>query len=69
MLTAIYGIVSLWVFFKLMKVLLKATWGLTKCVIGLIFWPIVIAAALLGLIWIALPILLIAGIMSMAITV
>ena len=69
MLTAIYGIVSLWVFFKLMKVLFKATWGLTKCVIGLIFWPIVIAAALLGLIWIALPILLIAGIMSMAITV
>ncbi len=69
MLTAIYGIVSLWVFFKLMKVLFKATWGLTKCVIGLIFWPIVIAAALLGLIWIALPVLLIIGIMSLAITV
>ena len=69
MLTAIYCIVSIWVFFKLMKVLLKATWGLTKCVIGLIFWPIVIAAALLGLIWIALPILLIVGIMSMAVTV
>ena len=69
MLTAIYCIVSIWVFFKLMKILVKATWGLTKCVIGLIFWPIVIAAALLGLIWIVLPILLIVGIMSMAVTV
>ncbi|MCR5237303.1 MAG: hypothetical protein K6E34_08915 [Lachnospiraceae bacterium] len=67
MLTAIYCIVSIWVFFKLMKVLVKATWGLTKCVIGLIFWPIVIIMALLGLIWIALPILLIIGIMSMAV--
>ena len=45
MLTAIYCIVSIWVFFKLMKVLVKATWGLTKCVIGLIFWPIVIGMA------------------------
>ncbi len=67
MLTAIYCIVSIWVFFKLMKVLVKATWGLTKCAIGLIFWPIVIIMALLGLIWIALPILLIIGIMSMAV--
>lgn len=64
MLTAIYCIVSIWVFFKLMKVLVKATWGLTKCVIGLIFWPIVIGMALMGLIWIALPILLIVGIMT-----
>lgn len=69
MLTAIYCIVSIWVFFKLMKVLVKATWGLTKCLIGLIFWPIVIVAALMGLIWIALPILLIVGIMSMVVTV
>ena len=69
MLTAIYCIVSIWVFFKLIKVLVKATWGLTKCVIGLIFWPIVIMAALFGLIWIALPILIIVGIMSMAVTV
>ena len=61
MLTAIYCIVSIWVFFKLMGVLLKATWGLTKCIIGLIFWPIVIGAALLGLISIALPILIIVG--------
>ena len=61
MLTSIYCIVSIWVFFKLMGVLLKATWGLTKCIIGLIFWPIVIGAALLGLISIALPILIIVG--------
>lgn len=69
MLTAIYFIVSILVFFKLMKILVRATWGMTKCVIGLIFWPIVIIMALMGLIWIALPILLIIGIMSLAVAV
>lgn len=69
MLTAIYCIVSLWVFFKLMKVLVKATWGLTKCIIGLVFWPIVIIFALMGLIWVALPILLIIGIGSAIVAV
>ncbi len=69
MLTAIYCIVSIWVFFKLMGVLVDATWGLTKCIIGLIFWPIVIIAALLGLIWIVLPILIIAGIAAAIIKV
>ena len=69
MLTAIYCIISIWVFFKLMGVLLKATWGLTKCVIGLIFWPIVIGAALLGFISIALPILVIAGIAASVVRV
>ena len=64
MLTAIYCIVSIWVFFKLMGVLLEATWGLTKCIIGLIFWPIVIGVALLGLVTIALPILIIVGIVT-----
>ena len=64
MLTAIYCIVSIWVFFKLMGVLLEATWGLTKCIIGLIFWPIVIGAALIGLVTIALPILIIVGIVT-----
>ena len=69
MLTAIYCIVSIWVFFKLMGLMFKATWGLTKCIIGLIFWPIVIAAALIGLIWIALPILLIVGILTSVVRV
>ncbi len=69
MLTAIYCIVSLWVFFKLMGLVFKATWGLTKCVIGLIFWPIVIVAALLGLISIALPILIIVGIVTTVVTI
>ena len=69
MLTAIYCIVSIWVFLKLMKVLFKATWGLTKCVIGLVFWPVVIGMAMMGLIWIALPILLIVGIMGLIVAV
>ena len=62
MFALIYGMISIWVFFKLMGFMFRATWGLTKVVIGLIFWPIIIVAALLGLIWIALPILIIVGI-------
>ena len=69
MLTAIYCIVSIWVFFKLMGVVLKATWGLTKCIIGLIFWPVVIVVALLGLMWIAIPILIIIGIATTIVAV
>lgn len=69
MLTAVYCIVSIWVFFKLMGVLLKATWGLTKCIIGLIFWPIVIGVALIGLVWIALPILIVVGIVTTVVAV
>lgn len=65
MLELIYAIVSIWVFFKLMGVLFDAAWGLTKCMVGLIFWPIVIVAALTGLICVALPILLVIGIVAM----
>ena len=68
MLSIIYGIVSIWVFFKLMGFMFKATWGLAKCIIGIIFWPVVIVAALLGLIWIALPILIIVGILTSVVT-
>ena len=68
MLSIIYGIVSIWVFFKLMGFMCKATWGLGKCIIGLIFWPIVIVAAFIGLIWIALPILIIVGIATSVVT-
>lgn len=64
MLMAIYSIVSIWVFLKLMKVLLKATWGLTKSFVGLIFWLIVIGASMVGLIWVVLPILIIVGIVA-----
>ena len=69
MLTVIYCIVSIWVFFKLMGVLLKATWGLTKFIVGLVFWSIVIAAALIGLIWLALPILIVVGILTSVVRV
>ena len=69
MLMAIYCILSIWVFFKLMKILFKATWGLTKCIVGLIFWPIVIGAAMVGLIWVILPILIIVGIASTIATI
>ncbi|MCR5773960.1 MAG: hypothetical protein K6G42_02625 [Lachnospiraceae bacterium] len=64
MLEAIYTIISIIVFFKLMKFMIKATWGLAKFVVAIIFWPIVIIAAICGLIWLVLPILIIVGLIS-----
>ena len=66
MLELIYGIISIIVFFKLMGFMFRATWGLAKIIVAIIFWPIVILAALLGIIWLVLPILLIIGIISSA---
>ena len=45
MLELIYGIISIIVFFKLMGFMFRATWGLAKIIVAIIFWPIVILAA------------------------
>ena len=69
MLTAIYLIVSLIVFFKLIGFLLRVTWGAAKLIVGLIFWPVIILAAVFGIIWLALPILILIGILTSLIRV
>lgn len=69
MLEAIYTIISIIVFFKLLKFMFKAAWGITKFVVGLIFWPIIILVAVMGLIWIAIPILIIVGILTSVVSV
>ncbi len=65
MFTAICFILFVMVFFKLLGVALKVGWGIFKIVIGLVFFPaIVIALILGGLAFAALPIILIGGIIG-----
>jgi len=65
MITALFAILMVIVFGKLAIFALKATWGITKIVLTLIFFPaILIILALSGFMAIAFPVLIIAGIVT-----
>ena len=62
MLTIAFVILFFLVFGRLLTFALKATWGLTKLVLALILFPVVLVVMVLGgLLIFALPILLIVG--------
>lgn len=64
--TLIFVILMLIVFGKLLKFAIKATWGLAKIVCSLVLLPLIlIGLALSGLIIIALPVLVIVGIVAL----
>ena len=68
MLTVLFILLMIVVFGKLIALAIKATWGITKIVLGIILLPIVlIVLALSGLIVVALPILLIVGLITLLI--
>lgn len=63
MLTFIFLVLFFSIFGGILKFALKATWGITKIVFGLIVLPLVLLALLIGgLVTFALPILIIVGI-------
>ena len=63
MLTLLFIFLMLGVFGKLVGLAFRATWGVTKICFSLIFLPMVlIGLALAGLMYIALPLLVIIGI-------
>ncbi|MDD6037251.1 MAG: hypothetical protein PUD20_00400 [bacterium] len=65
MLSILFTIMMLIVFGKLLGFALKATWGITKIIFSIVLLPIgLIVLAVMGLMWIALPVLLIVGIAS-----
>lgn len=65
MLTVLFIILMLVVFGKIFGFALKATWGLTKIIFSIVLLPLfLIALAFMGLIWIALPILIVIGLIS-----
>lgn len=66
MLSLIFVILMFCVFGKLLKMSVKAAWGITKVLFTLVFLPIVLVIMVIGgLIYIAVPILLIVGIAAL----
>lgn len=66
MLTFIFIIMMFGVFGKLISLAIRATWGITKICFTIIFLPLaLIALACAGLVTIAIPILLIVGVVAL----
>lgn len=67
MFTTICFILFLMVFFKLLGLAFKVGWGIFKISIFLIFFPVIVLPLIFGgLLFIALPVILIAGITGIA---
>lgn len=66
MLTLLFVICMLWVFGKLLIFALKATWSISKILLTIVLLPaILIIMVIDGLLYIAFPILIIVGIVSL----
>lgn len=69
MLTALFILAFVWFMWKVIALAIKMTWGLLKVGVYVIFLPIVIIGFFLGgLIYIALPLAIIGGIIALAIS-
>lgn len=63
MLELIFGILLLSVFWKVFKFAVKAAWGISKIAVTVILLPLFLVGLVLkGLMYIALPVLLIVGV-------
>ena len=66
MLTLIMMILMISVFLKLFGFAIRAAWGLTRMILTFLFFPVVLTVMIFsGLIYIALPIILVVGLMSL----
>nr|WP_296091962.1 hypothetical protein [uncultured Dorea sp.] len=66
MLTLLFMICMFGIFGKLLVFGLKATWGLSKLLLTVIFFPLILVGMVVGgLIYLAFPILIIVGIVSL----
>ena len=66
MLTILFWILMFMTFGKILKFAIKATWGLSKILVSLVFLPIALVFLVLqGLLILALPILLVVGVISL----
>lgn len=66
MITCLFIFLMLAIFGKLVIFAIKATWGITKVCLTLVFLPVVlIALAIGGLMYIALPALIIVGVVAL----
>lgn len=66
MLEILFAVCMLWVFGKMLIFGIKAAWGIAKIFWSIIFLPVVLVGLVLGgLMYIAFPILIIIGIISL----
>ncbi|WP_177284847.1 hypothetical protein [Blautia wexlerae] len=66
MLTLIFTCLMVWIFGKLIWIAFKMTWGITKVLFNLVFLPIILIALVIGgLVSVALPVLIIIGIIML----
>lgn len=66
MMSLLFMILMIWIFWKLIKLSVKATWGIAKVLFTLVFLPIVLVVLVFaGLLSIAFPILLIVGVVTL----
>ena len=66
MLTFIFSILMIVVFGNIVAFAVKMAWGVSKIVINLVFLPVIlIGMALAGLFWLAIPLLVVIGLISL----
>ena len=66
MLELLFAVLMITIFGKLFIFGMKATWGITKILVTVVFLPLILIGLVLGgLVSLALPILLVVGIVSM----
>lgn len=66
MLYLLFTVGLLWLVGKLIMLAIKATWGVVKILFYIIFFPIVLIGLVIGgLIYVALPILILCGIFAL----
>lgn len=66
MLELLFAVLMITVFGKLFIFGVKATWGITKILVTVVFLPLILIGLVVGgLITLALPILLVVGVISM----
>ncbi len=66
MFVMLFAIAVIWVFFKLFVLGVKASWGVAKFLAPVILLPVIIVVlAFVGLFYIAIPLMIIAGVVAL----
>ena len=66
MLNLLFAILMIMVFGKLIGFAIRAAWGISKVIVTLVFFPLILIGLVLGgLIYLALPILLVVGLVTL----
>ena len=67
MLTLLFFFSVMWVVWKIATIGIRMAWGITKFVFGLVVFPLLVVGLFIGgLVYLAIPILIIAGIAVLA---